>query len=305
MRGGKVVVLGSAVLDRTVRVPALPYPGETARALSVALSLGGKGANQAAAARRLGASVVFVGRVGDDAAGRDTRADLESLGIELELATSAEAATGEAVVLVDDEGENQIALLPGANALLGARDADAAARHLAHAAAFVGQLEVPLEATRRAAEIAAEAGARTILNAAPAHEDTAALLPLFDVAVLNRMEAEQVTGIGVTTLDDALAALRALKDLGSAEPIVTLGKAGAVYVDRGRGTHVKAPVVEAVDATGAGDAFVGALAALLVEGREVPEAIRGACRYAALTVTRPGTRASYPDRRAFDASASA
>jgi ribokinase len=301
MQGDRIVVLGSAVVDRAYHVEEMPFDGATVRALSRTRSLGGKGANQAAAARRLGAEVVFVGRVGDDPEGAETRADLEGLGIVLELTTTPGQATGEAAILIDGEGRNEIALWPGASARLTARDADAARRHLESAAAFVGQFEVPLEATLRAAEIASEAEALTILNAAPASADVQEILPRFDIVVANSGEAEMLTGVGLASLEDALANLRALRDLGVREPIITLGAAGAVCFDRGRAVHVPAlPVAEVVDPTGAGDAFVGALAALLVEGREHVDAVRGACRYAALSVTRPVTRVSYVDRATFD-----
>lgn len=301
MAEGSVVVVGSAIVDRTWRVERLPMPGESAVAADVALSLGGKGANQAAAARLLGAPVVFLGCVGEDEGGRLTREDLLRRGIEARLAVASAAPTGESAVVVDADGENQIAVHPGANALLETAWVTAQAEALRRAAVTVAQLEVPLDAVRAAAELAREneEGIR-ILNAAPLHPDTAELLPLFDVVVVNRVEAEHLSGVGVMNLDDALAALRGLKGLGVADPIVTLGAGGAVCLDRGRAVHVPAPAVEAVDTTGAGDAFVGALACFLREGREMRDAVEAAGRYAGLAVLRPGTRDAYVDREAFD-----
>jgi len=302
MAEGSVVVVGSAVVDRTWRVASLPLPGESAVAAEVSLSLGGKGANQAAAARLLGAPVLFVGCVGDDEGGRLTREDLARRGIEARLAVAAGAPTGESAVVVDEDGENQIAVHPGANARLETAWVEAQADRLRAADVYVAQLEVPLDAVRAGAELAREneEGIR-ILNAAPLHPDTADLLPLFDVVVVNRVEAEHLTGVGVMNVDDALAALRGLKGMGVADPVVTLGSGGAVCLDRGRAAHVPAPAVEAVDTTGAGDAFVGALACFLREGREMREAVEAAGRYAGLAVLKEGTRDAYVDRAAFDA----
>jgi ribokinase len=296
-----VVVVGSAVVDTAFHVPALPFPGETAVASASRSSPGGKGANQAAAARRLGAPTLFVGRVGDDEGGRLTRSDLEAFGVDLHLTVTPGVVTGHAAVFVDEEGENLIAVHPGANAHLAPADVDAVADVIRQAAVLVTQLEVPIETVRHAAELAARADVRTVLNAAPAQEGAEGIGELFDVLVVNRQEAERLTGVGVTTLDDAMAALRGLRDMGCPDPVVTLGAAGAVCFDHGRAVHAAAPRVEAVDGTGAGDAFVGALAALLREGVEWVDAVRDACAYAALAVTKPGTRASFADRAAFDA----
>lgn len=297
-QGRSVVVVGSAVVDQTFRVASLPLPGESAVADTVGRSLGGKGANQAAAARRLGAPVLFLGCVGDDEGGRETRDDLARREIDARLMVTADAPTGYAAVLVDEAGENQIAVHLGANALLTAAHVEAAREDLAGAAVYIAQLEVPPDAIRAGLPIVREnEEAIAILNVAPLHEEAADLLPLFDVAVVNRVEAEMLAGVGIQTLDDALAAARGLQGLGVADPVVTLGAAGAVCFDRGRTVHVPAPQdLEVVETTGAGDAFVGALACFLRDGVDMAESVLAAGRYAALAVTRPGTRDAYGDR---------
>lgn len=302
MSQGHIVVLGSSVVDQTFGVETLPLPGESAVAHDVLRSLGGKGANQAVAARRLGVPVVFVGRVGDDPGGRDTKEDLLRYGVEVRLAVSEGVPTGHAAVIVDAEGENQIAVHLGANAHLTTDDVEAARDVIVPAAVFVSQFEIPLDAIRVGAAIAGEnEDTVKILNAAPCLPDAAEVLPAFDVAVLNRVEAERLAGVGIATMDDAMAALRGIAGLGVTDPIVTLGAAGAVCFDRGRPIHVAAPRVEAVDTTGGGDAFVGALAVFLREEQEMPDAVQNAGRYAALAVMQPGTRAAYADRQAFEA----
>lgn len=299
---GKVIVIGSAVVDRTFRVEALPLPGESTLASEVHVTLGGKGANQAAAAARLGAPTVFVGRVGDDEGGRDTARDLQSLGVETHVAVAPDAPTGHATVVVDEDGENQITLHLGANAHVAPEDWAGVADALAGAAVLVAQLEIPLETVRAAAEVKrSNPESLAILNAAPVREGLRDLLPLFDIAVLNRGEAEAVAEVGIANLDDALAALRGIAGLGVVMPVITLGAAGAVFLEHGRGVHVRAPAVETVDATGSGDAFVGALATLLREGLETKDAMEGACHYAARAATALGARAAYLDRQAFDA----
>ncbi|MHC5011296.1 MAG: ribokinase, partial [Planctomycetota bacterium] len=296
MSEGPIVVVGSAVTDITFRVEALPFPGETTTAGDLQVRMGGKGANQAAAARLLGAPTAFIGRVGDDDGGRATREDLERVGIDVRLLPTTGVPTAQAAVVVDEQGENQITVHPGANAHLAEADVEAQRELISGASVYVAQLEVPAAASVAGARVARKAEALTILNAAPSHPEAASTFAEFDIVVMNGMEAEQLMGVGVATLDDALAVLRALADAGAREPVVTLGASGVVFVDRGRGTHVPAPRVAAVDTTGAGDAFVGALAAFLREGTEMEDAVKAATAYAALAVTRAGTRAAYATR---------
>ena len=299
MAEGRVVVVGSSVLDTVYRVEALPLPGETAVAREVVTMPGGKGANQAVAACRLGAPVTFVGRVGADDAGRRLIASLEEAGVEVQVRVSEDVETGHAAVFVDEGGENQIVVHLGANARLVPDDVDPAL--LASASVLVTQLEIPFDTIRAAAKQVGEAGGITILNAAPFDPAAAELLPLFDITVVNRSEAEQLTGVGIASLDDALAALRALKDMGTPVPVITLGPTGAVYHDHGRGAHAKSVEVEAVDATGAGDAFVGALATFKRARLDIQDAVQRACIYAAHATAAAGAREGYLDAAAFEA----
>jgi ribokinase len=296
----KVVVVGSAVLDLTWRVPALPSPGQSALAAAYEEGLGGKGANQAVAAARLGVPTLFVGAVGRDEAGDRHEADLRDQGLDLHL-VRADAPTGRAAVVVDEQGDNQIAVHPGANLSLAPKDLDAVGDWLRRAAVVVTQLEVSPDVVRRAAQLAREGGGIALLNAAPFREGAGELARSFDVVVANLVEAEALAEVAIRSVEDAFAAVRAMKGEGIADPVITLGAGGAVYLDDGRPVHAPAPEVEAVDTTGAGDAFVGALAAFLAEGQGLDDAVPAACRYAALSVTKPGTRASYADRAAFDA----
>lgn len=310
MIDGPIVVVGSTVVDRVYRVAMLPMPGENAVAGEVLVSHGGKGANQAVAARRLGAPVRLLTCVGEDEDGREAVRALEAEGLELAVARTGEAPTGHAAVVVDEVGENLLAVHLGANGHLGPDAIEAERDGLAGASVLVTQLETPVETVRAAAAAATAEEVVKVLNAAPlappdqegAEEDVTGLLDLFDVVVVNRTEAERLSGVGVANLDDALAALRALHGMGVPDPVVTLGAAGVVYLDRGRAAHAAAPEVESVDATGAGDAFVGALAALLREEREMSEAVDRACRYAAHATLQTGARAGYLDREAFDRS---
>lgn len=302
MHQGRIVVVGSAVVDQTFRVGTLPMPGESAVADRVGESLGGKGANQAAAAAMLGAPVLFLGCVGADPGGAASQEDLAHRGIDARLLVTDDAPTGHAAVFVDETGENQLAVYLGANTRLTAAHVEAAGDDIRGASVLVAQLEVPPEAIRAALPFVREdEEALAILNVAPLHEEAAELLPLFDVAVVNRVEAEMLAGVGIQNLDDALAAARGLKGLGVPDPVVTLGAAGAVCFDRGRAVHVPAPQdLEVVETTGAGDAFVGALACFLRDGLDMEESVQRAGRYAALAVTRPGTRDAYVDRAAFE-----
>jgi ribokinase len=279
-----VVVVGSLNMDLVVPVPAVPAPGETVLVGALRRSPGGKGANQAVAAARLGARVALVGRVGDD---EDGRVLLRALGDEGVLAAGrvalAHAATGTALICVTPGGENTIVVAPGANGALDAAAVAEAGALIRGARVLLLQLEVPLESVAAAAGLAAEAGVRVVLNAAPAVPDLPAdLLALADPLVVNEHEAAQVGR-------EALAAARS--------SVVTAGEDGAYVLLRGERTHVPAVrVAEVVDTTGAGDTFVGALAAELARGADLLDAARLAVRAAALAVTAPGAQSAMPRR---------
>jgi ribokinase len=293
--GGRVSVLGSLNVDDVARVERLPSPGETVTASSSAVHPGGKGANQAVAAARAGAPVRMVGVVGDDAGGRLLGDRLASDGIECFLRTGT-GPTGRAVILVDDEGENIIALVPGANAQAGAEDADRACGDLGPGDALLMQLEIPMSAVEAGAVRARERGALVVLNAAPARPD----LPLsaVDVLVVNERECFQVAGLPYG--GDLPAAAGGLARTWGITVVVTLGPRGAVFTDGGDPAGVPSPGVTAVDTTGAGDTFAGYLAASLVGGLTMADAVDRAVRAGALAVTREGAQPAIPAAREVD-----
>ena len=285
----RVLVVGSLNMDLVVRCERHPAAGETVLGGSFARQPGGKGANQAvAAARLLGPGrVAFAGAVGDDAWGVEFERALRAEGIDTGgLRRLAGLPTGVGVVAVDASGENRIVVAPGANARLELGDL---ARHLAGVGWVLLQLEVPLAAVRAAQRAARAAGARVLLNAAPAADLPPECLAEVDVLVVNALEAEQLSG--EREPGDAARALRAR---GAGAVAVTLGARGALWLD-GRGAlEVPAPTVEAVDSTGAGDAFCGALAAAFADGLSPAAALERACAAGALAVTRAGAMPSLP-----------
>jgi len=291
---GHVVVLGSVNADLVLRCTALPLPGETVHGRDFRTLPGGKGANQAIAAARLGASVAFIGCVGDDDFGRTAQFVLAGEGIDTtHLHVVAGTATGVAMILVDDAGQNSIALAAGANAALTTDHVDAAAPLFEGAALFVCQLESPLDVVRHAIRCARAAGVPVLLNPAPAQALPAALLAEVDVLVPNETEAALLVG---SDLDPTAAATR-LRALGPATVLLTLGADGLQVDTDGLAQRVPAPATgPVVDTTGAGDTFIGAFAAARVEGASVAAAAAFAQKAAALSVTRPGAVGGMPYR---------
>lgn len=290
-------MIGSANVDFTVAVSRLPRPGETVSGGTLLVNHGGKGANQAVAARRLGAEVRLIACVGDDASGRAIRDALgaEGIGIAGVLAT-ARAATGTALIVVDRDGQNQIAVAPGANRALGVEQLGARREDFGWADVVVCQLETPLPTVAWALDEARRRGVPTLLNPAPVPDRAIEVWSLVDYLTPNESEAERLTGIGVSDPRTAASAGEALRARGVGTAIVTLGAQGAVAVTSAGTTHVPAFVVTAVDTTAAGDAFNGALAVALAERRTLAEALRFASAAAALTCTRRGAQASLPSR---------
>jgi ribokinase len=294
-----VVVVGSINQDLVVRVPAPPGPGETVLAESVSTTPGGKGANQAVAAARLGAPVSMVGRVGDaavDSAGPELRTGLAAAGVDVSnVQETPGALSGRAFITVTPDGENRIIVAAGANGALTPADVDACADALAHAKVIVTQLEIRRQTTERLAAAAAGYGVPLLLNLAPAAALAPDVLAAVGVLVVNEHEAGFLLGEPVHP-GGALAAARRLLDAGPAAVALTLGAAGAVWSTRGSGGqdegHVPAPAVKVVDTTGAGDAFVGALAARLAAGHDLGAATRFAVRVASEATTTRGARLS-------------
>ena len=300
---GHIAVLGIFVADATFRTGRLPGMGETVIGESVALSPGGKGSNQAVAAARLGARVRFISRIGRDSFADMGLAAWADAGVEPLVARSDSAATGAAAVLVDAHtGENAIVVCPGAASEISEADIDAAADAIRSAAVFVTQFEQPLPAAARALAIAREAGVTTVLNPAPAAEAPKDMLRLSDYVTPNEAEAEALSGIPVGDEDGARRAAAALRDRGAGRAVITLGARGALFDGPGGAAFVPAfragPVVET---TGAGDAFNGAFAVALAEGRDPGWAVRFACAAAGISVTRSGTSQSMPNRTEVEA----
>lgn len=285
----RVVVIGSINVDLVVRVPRLPEPGETVLGDRFERHFGGKGANQAVAAARAGASVAMVGAVGSDEHGEASLAALATEGIDVSRVRRVEAATGVALVAVAPDGENQIVVAPGANSLVGWDGKGLL--ELRADDVVLASLEIPLAMILETAAEARGAGARLILNPAPAQPLPASLLAL--VSVLTPNEHELLALTGLPTAEKALAALAAE---GISTVIVTRGSSGALVVHDGRRQLIPGRPVTAVDTTGAGDTFSGVLAAWLAAGAPAEEAARAANAAAALKVTRAGAREGMPRR---------
>jgi len=289
-----IVVFGSLNIDLVFALAALPRRGETVLAPSYRTVPGGKGANQAAAAARAGARVLMAGRVGDDAFGRAAVDALAAVGVDTAGVEAGRAPTGCAAVLVDAAGENSIAVAGGAN--LEAAAGQVGDADLGPGTTVVVQMEVPVEETAALARRARARGARVILNLAPAREPPPGLLDSIDVLVVNRIEAEMAAaGFAPGALPEELARLLAAAH--GITAVVTLGGEGALAVGPdGGGWRIGAAGVRAVDTTGAGDAFVGVLAAALDGGEDLAEALRLASAAAGLACTADGARAGLADR---------
>ena len=285
-----IAVLGSANLDIVVPVPHHPVTGETVLGGDHALIPGGKGANQAVAAARLGGSVSFVGRVGDDDAGETLRSSLEADGVDTtHLRTDSEAPSGIALIGVDANGDNAIVVSPGTNARVGPEDVQAAKATIAGAAVVLLQLEVPTGAVVAAAQAAT---GTVVLNPAPAAPLPDGLLDRVDVLVPNALELAQLADTQPDAAVDALIAMA--RSLPTATVIVTRGARGALLVTPDDHREVAAPSVRVVDTTGAGDSFCGALAEALARDATLLEAVERAVVAGAVTATRHGAQPAMP-----------
>ena len=297
-RSARVLVVGSLMMDLVFRVPRRPRPGETVFGSEFATYLGGKGFNQAVAARRLGAEVRMIGTIGDDDFGHRLRAALVREGIGVGgICTDAEAGTGVAAPLIEESGENSIVSVPRANMRLTAADVEAAT--FAETDVVLLQMEVPPETSLAAAQRARAEGARVLLNTAPAGDLPAALHTAADIVVANENEAALLTGLTVQTVEQAFAAAERLRRTTGQTAIITLGGQGAVAVGEGLREHQPAHTVAVRDTTGAGDAYCGALAVRLAETGDLREALVWANAAGALAVTVLGAEPSLPSRHAL------
>lgn len=291
----RIAVVGSCNVDLIVRTPRMPRPGETLTGSDFQTCHGGKGANQAVMAARLGASVAMVGKVGNDLHGQQMRDNFRVRGIDTRhVLTDPVLPSGVAVILVDEGAHNCIVVVPGANGALTPADIRQASASIAASSVLLCQLEVPLETTTEALRIARAAGVRTLLNPAPARSLPPEVFDLADIVVLNETELELFSGTSVSGKNVEPTVRRVFG--GRSVLVLTRGEQGAVVIDNHAATTIPAFAVKAVDTTGAGDAFVGSLAVFLTEGNSFAVAVRQASAAAALSVTRPGTQPSFPTR---------
>ena len=298
----RVCVLGSLNMDLVVKAARLPRVGETVSGGAFATFAGGKGANQAVAASRLGAEVTMVGRVGADAFGRQLVRALAEDRIETShVREDPGAATGVAFIGVDAEGRNMLMVAPGANHRVRPEDADAAEAAIAGARVLLLQLEVPTDAVLRAAAIARTAGAVVCLDPAPAAPLAAGVYRSVDVITPNELEAQALTGVEIRSIADAEHAAVILRERGPKTVVVKLGAGGAFYLAAAGRAHVPAVNARAVDTTAAGDAFAAALGVALGEGRAPDDAVAFATHAAGIKVTRMGAQAGMPGRAEVDA----
>jgi ribokinase len=296
-----IVVVGSANVDLTIFNDTFPRPGETIFGKKFDLGFGGKGANQAVAARRCGASVGMVAKVGNDLFGPATIKNFESQGIDASRVLIAEGiSSGVAPIFVDSSGQNRIVVIKGANELLSPEDVDAAAPALKKADTILLQFEIPLATVYHTIRYARAHGIRCIVNPAPALHLDFKEVAAADYFVPNESEAEAITGIPVHDLEEAKRCANYLLAQGLSRVVITLGERGSLLATTDCLELIPAFKVDPVDSTGAGDAFIGSFAVFLPEGLTDQEALTRASLYAALSTTRVGTQKSFPTREEFE-----
>ena len=290
-----IAVIGSSNMDLITYITRMPSEGETVEAPDFAMGFGGKGANQAVSASRLGSRVLMLTRVGNDLFAQSTIENYRRNGIDTTHVLSTEAASGVAPIFVDEESRNSILIVKGANALLSPQDVRRAEARIAACRLIVLQLEIPLETVYEAVALGKRRSIPVLLNPAPAQPD----LELEKVRdcqyiVPNESELSLLTGMPVDSLDDVRNAAAVLLEVGIANVIVTLGSRGALWMTRTEDRLIPGVAVEARDTTGAGDAFIGCFASEYAKGGDVLAAMKKASAFAALSVTRKGTQLSYP-----------
>ena len=287
-----VLVVGSLNADLVVRAPRFPQPGETISGEDLQVIPGGKGANQAVAAARLGANVSMLGRVGKDNFGDFLLHNLRSNRVDTQFIQRDEASTGTATIIVDGNGQNSIVLSAGANGKVSAVDVEHAS--FSDFSLLLLQLEIPIPTVLRAAQRARESGLRVILNPAPAQSLPDELIALADFLIPNETELSLLTGVKVDDIPSAEQAAHILLGRGVKTVIVTLGSKGALIVNKDAGTHVDTFKVNVVDTTAAGDAFIGGFANALLENKSLEESVRYGCACGALATTKFGAQPSLP-----------
>jgi len=292
----KICVVGASNTDLLTKVPRLPKLGETIIGTHFHIGFGGKGANQAVMAARLGGKVGIVTKLGRDVFGKAACKNYLKEGIDTDNILWSKENSGVAPIFVDDEGHNFIVIVPGANWKLTPGDVRKSGKVIGEADVVLCQLEVPLETTIEALKLAKNA--LTIFNPAPARSLPEEIFGLCDIVVSNEVEAEAITGVAIRSLEDGKTAIKKLR--GSKAAIITLGERGALVAQGSSITEIPTMPVKAVDSTGAGDAFVGTLAYFLAVTNDLQKSAQIANVAAALSVTRLGTQLSFPSRKEID-----
>jgi len=297
-----IIVFGSINIDLVAKTPRLPQPGETIIGSNFLIAGGGKGANQAVAAARLGTFTHIIGRVGNDRFAEELLTNLQLCGVNTDnILRDEHTHSGVAIIAVDESGQNNIIVIPGANNNVGEADIERLKKLLPSATSLLLQLEIPLQVVLKAAKVAREAGVRVILDPAPVVADLPlALYPLIDIITPNEVEAGQLVGFAVNDTETAIMAAKQLQQRGVENVIVKLGDRGAVAVTADESFFVPAFAVGAIDTVAAGDAFNGALAAALDGGRSLSEAVVWGAAAGALCTTKVGAQVAMPDRTTFD-----
>lgn len=297
MQPKKILIIGSTNMDMVVKTKHIPAPGETVLAGSFFMNPGGKGANQAVAAARLGGNTVFISKVGNDVFGKQSSQLFDEEGINTRyLLSDDELPSGVALITVDQRGENSIVVAPGANGNLFPGHLEEALDEIANADIILMQLEIPMETVNFVAKYATSKNITVILDPAPANDLSAELLSHINIITPNQTEAEMLSGIKVHDIESAKKAAEAIYARGVTHVIVTMGPLGAVVCSEGKIHVIIAPQVEALDTTAAGDVFNGGLAVALGEGKTLVEAVCFGCLAAAVSVTRLGAQSSIPYR---------
>ena len=291
---GKICVIGSLNMDIAIHTPKLPVMGETIIGSGFMTTPGGKGANQAAAAARLGGDVTMIGHVGDDAFGNTLKQNLQENGVDVRhVKIMRNIPTGIAVIIIKD-GNNFIILDPGANFTINAKDIIEAEDIIRESDIILLQMEIPQDAIEQAVDIANQYGVKVLLNPAPARDMSDDFLAKVDIITPNESECELITGMTLKSIKDAEEAVKYLRGKGIGQVIITLGSRGAVYNSENQILHKPVHKVRVVDTTAAGDSFTGALGVALTNGKLIDEAVDFANAAGALTVMKKGAQTSLP-----------
>lgn len=292
-----IVVIGSSNTDMVIKADKFPLPGETILGGKFFMFPGGKGANQAVAASRLGGNVTFIAKVGNDIFGKQALQQFKKEGIRTEyVIPDADLPSGVALITVDAKGENTIVVAQGSNGSLSAQDVHRAEKEFELLEIVLMQLEIPISTVVHAARLAKQKGKKVILNPAPAMPLPSDLFSDLFMITPNKSETEAITGMEIRDMNSVRSAAAKLRDKGVEHVVITLGPEGAFIFDDDGGRHIAAPRVNAVDSTAAGDVFNGALAVAISEGKSIDDAVSFANRAAAISVTKMGAQASAPYR---------